>query len=60
LARPSPWTQFLDYLATGVEHIWTGYDHILFLLSLLLPAVVVRGKQRWVPARDSAPPSLTF
>lgn len=50
LARPSPWKQFLDYLGTGVEHIWKGYDHILFLLSLLLPAVVVRGKKRWVPS----------
>jgi hypothetical protein len=35
------WRQFRDYLAAGVEHIWTGYDHILFLLSLLLPAVIV-------------------
>lgn len=50
LARQSPWKQFLDYLATGVEHIWKGYDHILFLLSLLLPAVVVRDKKRWVPS----------
>src|SRR5437588_872994 len=25
LARPSPWKQFLDYLAIGVEHIWKGY-----------------------------------
>ena len=46
----TPWQQFLDYLATGVTHIWKGYDHILFLLSLLLPAVVVRGKKRWVPS----------
>jgi HupE / UreJ protein len=50
LARPSPRQQFLDYLATGVEHIWKGYDHILFLLSLLLPAVVVRDKKQWVPS----------
>src|SRR5262245_49256268 len=49
LSRPRPWKQFLDYFATGVEHIWKGYDHILFLLSLLLPAVVVRGKKRWMP-----------
>ncbi len=50
LARLSRWKQFLDYLATGVEHIWKGYDHILFLLSLLLPAVVVRGKKQWAPS----------
>lgn len=41
LSNPQPWRQFLDYLTAGMEHIWTGYDHILFLLSLLLPAVIV-------------------
>ena len=34
-------TQLLDYLREGVWHIWIGFDHILFLLSLLLPAVGV-------------------
>lgn len=29
-----------EYLRHGIRHIWTGYDHILFLLSLLLPAVL--------------------
>jgi len=50
LARSSTWGQLLDYLATGVEHIWKGYDHILFLLSLLLPAVGVPGALRWEPS----------
>jgi hypothetical protein len=50
LARPGLWKQFLDYLASGMEHIWKGYDHILFLLSLLLPAVVVRGLKHWEPS----------
>jgi hydrogenase/urease accessory protein HupE len=27
---------FTDFLKLGVEHIWTGYDHLLFLLALLL------------------------
>jgi len=39
LAEASAWTQFVDYLRDGVWHIWIGFDHILFLLSLLLPAV---------------------
>ena len=30
-------------------HIWTGFDHILFLLSLLLPAVLVRHRDQWQP-----------
>lgn len=39
LAQVNRWRQFLDYAADGVWHIWIGFDHILFLLSLLLPAV---------------------
>lgn len=40
---------FRDYLAQGVWHIWIGYDHVLFLLSLLLPAVLRRESARWLP-----------
>jgi hypothetical protein len=43
----APWAQFSTYLNEGVWHIWTGFDHILFLLSLLLPAVLVREHGRW-------------
>ncbi len=42
-----PWRQFLTFLREGVWHIWTGYDHILFLLALLLPAVLVRENGHW-------------
>ncbi len=28
-------------------HIWIGFDHILFLLSLLLPAVLIWRASRW-------------
>jgi HupE/UreJ protein len=41
------WTTFLDYVHEGVWHIWIGYDHILFLLSLLLPAVLQCEAARW-------------
>jgi hypothetical protein len=41
--------QFATYLNEGVWHIWTGFDHILFLLSLLLPAVLVRDRHAWEP-----------
>jgi hypothetical protein len=34
--------QFVQYLWQGVWHIWIGFDHILFLLALLLPAVLLR------------------
>ena len=41
------WSQFAAYLDEGVWHIWLGFDHILFLLSLLLPAVLVRRHGQW-------------
>ena len=47
LAEPSRWRQFADYVRHGVWHIWIGFDHILFLVSLLLPAVLVRHEGRW-------------
>lgn len=40
-------SNFLQFLWEGIWHIWTGYDHILFLLALLLPAVVRRRDGRW-------------
>jgi hypothetical protein len=39
--------QFLEYFETGVWHIWTGFDHILFLCALLLPAVLEYRGGRW-------------
>jgi hypothetical protein len=41
LSSPDRLRQFSDYVKNGVWHIWIGYDHILFLLSLLLPAVML-------------------
>jgi hypothetical protein len=40
---------FVSYLRTGIWHIWIGYDHILFLLSLLLPAVLSWDGKSWRP-----------
>ena len=42
--------QLADYVREGVWHIWIGFDHILFLVSLLLPSVFVFQNQRWAPA----------
>ena len=35
-ARPSRWQVARTYFATGVEHILFGYDHLLFVVSLVL------------------------
>jgi len=50
LRPPSSLQTLKQYLLDGVGHIWAGYDHILFLLSLLLPAVLVRRAGKWEPA----------
>ncbi len=42
--------QLAAYVHEGVWHIWLGFDHILFLVSLLLPAVLVRRERTWQPA----------
>lgn len=55
LAGTSKLQQFFDYLKNGVWHIWIGYDHILFLLSLLLPAVAHFFGGRWQPLESFKP-----
>jgi HupE / UreJ protein len=40
------------FIWEGVWHIWIGFDHILFLVALLLPAVLWRKGKRWVVADD--------
>jgi hypothetical protein len=47
LGAVSSGRQFLVFLREGVWHIWTGYDHILFLLALLLPSVLRREAGQW-------------
>ncbi len=37
-APPGPWQVARRFLGLGVEHIWTGYDHLAFLFGLLLVA----------------------
>jgi hypothetical protein len=42
---------FIELLQSGIRHIWIGYDHVLFLLVLLIPAVF----QRTATGREAAP-----
>jgi hypothetical protein len=50
LSAPSRLRQFVDYTLHGVWHIWIGFDHLLFLISLLLPAVLLRVDRAWTGA----------
>ena len=62
------WRSFMAMIKSGIWHIWIGFDHILFLLALLLPSVLrFRSKgevpglysnsRGWEPA-DSLKPAL--
>lgn len=42
LREPDRWSQFKSFMVDGIWHIWTGPDHLLFIMSLLLPAVLYR------------------
>ncbi|MCG8444031.1 MAG: HupE/UreJ family protein, partial [Caulobacterales bacterium] len=49
----APWHEvFTAFIAHGAWHIWIGYDHILFLVSLLLPSVMVLRQRRWEPGAE--------
>ncbi len=39
--------QAVHFLKEGILHIWGGFDHILFLLALLFPAVLQRDGKSW-------------
>lgn len=41
LGSPAVFESFIEFLKEGIIHIFIGYDHILFLLSLLLTSVLV-------------------
>jgi hypothetical protein len=49
-----PWAEahrHASLLTEGVHHIVSGYDHVLFLLCLLLPSVLRRSPEGWQPVR---------
>jgi hypothetical protein len=46
-ADPHWWAGSLDLFRLGMAHIAEGADHLLFLLTLLLPAALLVKKGRW-------------
>jgi hypothetical protein len=38
-------TSFTDFVAEGIRHIATGFDHLLFLAALILPAGLILSRQ---------------
>jgi hypothetical protein len=44
------WRGFTSMVNLGVEHIAEGTDHLMFLLTLLLPATLLVNRKRWAEA----------
>lgn len=59
LTTDGRWRGFVAVVGLGIEHIWEGVDHILFLVALLLPAVLRReGEEHrgpWRPVERFGP-----
>ena len=49
VATGEPASEAHGFLREGIHHIVTGYDHVLFLLCLLLPSVMRRTPEGWRP-----------
>jgi hypothetical protein len=47
--------QLASAISLGISHIFSGIDHLLFLIALLLPAVVVRRDRAWEPVTRFRP-----
>ncbi|MDA1274218.1 MAG: HupE/UreJ family protein [Verrucomicrobia bacterium] len=58
LSKPDVLRQFKEFVVQGVWHIWMGFDHVLFLLALLLPSVLRREDRRWQPVEAFRPAAI--
>lgn len=47
LQQGSAWKGFQNMVSLGISHIVEGTDHVLFLLTLLLPAMLLANGSRW-------------
>jgi hypothetical protein len=46
-AQASAWSSFVRFIGEGVWHVLIGYDHIAFVLLLLLPSVMRPVEGKW-------------
>jgi hypothetical protein len=47
IGRSESGKQFFHIVGEGMRHIWNGWDHLLFLIALLLPSVLRRDAGGW-------------
>lgn len=55
VGETAPFDTLVTFIKEGIWHIWSGYDHILFLMSLLLPGVLRRRDGKWQPVEAARP-----
>ena len=55
--KRSPLINFATFVKQGVWHILIGYDHILFIITLMLPAVLRYRHKQW-QAVDAFKPAM--
>lgn len=51
----SAWTSFARFIGEGIWHVLIGFDHIAFILLLLLPSVMRPVNGRWEGAAGLGP-----
>ena len=54
-AKTNRWQILSTYIQQGIWHIWIGFDHWLFLLTLLLPAVLNYQRPNWQAVEQFKP-----
>ena len=52
---PNRFAQFVTFIGQGIWHILIGFDHILFVISLMLPVVLVYKNQQWQAVQTLKP-----
>lgn len=53
LAQPQRWEEWKALLLLGMQHIEEGTDHLLFIITLLLPAGLLAENKRWSRVADT-------
>lgn len=49
---PAPILQWREFLWQGILHIWFGFDHVIFVIALLLTTVLMVQGREWVPIQN--------
>ncbi len=60
LQQGSAWRGFKNMVVLGIEHIAEGTDHILFILTLLLPAMLMLEGKKWGAYKGLKPSLLSL